>query len=274
MSTLPDLPEWQRPVTFYGKPLTFNPRNHRYYWDGSPVPSVTTIINRLGKGDALIQWAANCAVDHIRDNIGADMRVPLPMLFEQARKAHTAKKDAAADIGTRVHEYAKLALQGKSPPEPDAALDGPAYRAIEAFWQWVEQHKIEPLAVERRVMSKEHLYAGTTDFYGRINGLLAVLDFKTGKGVYDEAWWQTSAYSMALLEEAGLWIDGKAGATGSSFWPVRWVVHLNKETGECSAHCRDSIEDHQADMSVWLSLLALDKSIRAARKHPQPKRAA
>lgn len=263
MSTLPDLPEWQKPQLFYGKPLTFNPRNHRYYWDGQPVPSVTTIINRLGKGDALIQWAANCAVDHIASRInGPDVMLwalDWQTIFNEARKAHTAKKDTAADIGTRVHDYARLILQGQTPPEP---LDGPAQKAIEAFWRWVEGHKIEPYAVERRVMSRNGMYAGTTDFYGLIDGRPAVLDFKTGKGVYDEAWWQTSAYVAALEEELKTSI------------PARWVVHLNKETGECMAYSRADIEDSHQDLNVWRSLLILDKALRAARKHPQAKKAA
>jgi hypothetical protein len=263
MSTLPDLPDWQKPQMFYGKLLEFNPRNHRYTWDGKPVPSVTTIINRLGKGDALVQWAANCAVEHIEANFdpvawGEAPEALFGEVCKEARFAHKQKKDAAADIGTRVHEYAKLILQGKNPPEP---LDGPAEKAIRAFWRWVEQHRIEPHGIERRVMSAEHHYAGTTDFYGMIDGRWSVLDFKTGKGVYDEAWWQTSAYDMALREEIG----GPAA--------VRWIVHLNKETGECTSHCRASPEDHYGDMMVWTSLLHLDKALRAARKHPQPKKA-
>lgn len=259
------VPEWQRPVMLYGKPLTFNPGSHRYYWDGKPVPSVTTIINRLGKGDALVQWAANCAADYILEQTSAwpdGYRLSqgtIANLCQEARTAHRAKKDAAADIGTRVHEYAKLILQGKSPPEP---LDGPAQKAIEAFWRWVEGHKIRPIAVERRVLSARHLYAGTTDFFGDIDGRLSVLDFKTGRGVYDEAWWQTSAYLLALDEELQL-----------AEIPARWIVHLNKETGEMTAHMR-GMEDHEHDMAVWRHLVSLDKALRAARKHPQPKRAA
>jgi hypothetical protein len=264
MSTLPELPEYQRPVMFYGKPLTFNPKTHRYAWDGKPVPSVTTIINRLGKGDALVQWAANCAVEHIRQYARSTARAVTETEWEAAlaaaSKAYAVKRDAAADIGTRVHDYARMILEGKTPPEP---LDGPAQKAIEAFWHWVEQHCIRPLAVERRVMSAAGMYAGTTDFYGYIDDRLAVLDFKTGRGVYDEAWWQTSAYVAAIEEELRPAVS-----------PDRWIVHLDKETGACTPHLRHSFADHEYDMAVWRSLLDLDKALRAARKHPQPKRAA
>ena len=258
MSTLPEPGQ-----SFYGRQLVFNARNHRYYWGGEAVPSVTTIIGRLAK-PLLVQWAANCAVDYIADALISDRaaRTPihLPQVFEEARKAHLTKKDEAADIGTRVHKYAQMVLQGQTPPEP---IDGPAQMGIEAFWRWVESHKIEPYAVERRVMSRVHHYAGTCDFYGRIDGRLAILDFKTGKGVYDEAWWQTSAYAMALYEELP-----------ELQWMDRWVIHLDKTTGEMTAHCRNEEIDHVRDMAVWRGLLEVDKAIRAARKHPQPKKRA
>jgi hypothetical protein len=256
-----DEKDWQKPQMFYGKPLTFNPKSHRYTWDGKPVPSVTTIISRLNK-PLLVQWAANCAVEHIMHGIGArEGAVPLPQLLEEARKAHLTKKKEAADIGTRVHSYAQMILQGRQPPEP---LDGPTQKAVEAFWQWIEQHRIEPVAIERRVMSRDLMYAGMCDFFGLIDGVPSVLDFKTGKEVYDEAWWQTSGYELALSEE------------GVSRGPVnRWIVHLNKETGECVTHCRLArSDDWLQDRGVWMSLVRLDQALRAARKHSQPKKAA
>jgi hypothetical protein len=251
---------------FYGKPLTFNEKRHMYFWGGKHLPSVTTIISRLDK-PLLIQWAANCTADYIRqraDEWPDGYRLSqgtLSNLCEEARYAHRTIKEDAGDIGTRVHRYARAILEGKSPEEP---LDGPAQKAIEAFWQWVEMHRIEPIAVERRVMSESYLYAGTCDFFGHIDGVLSILDFKTGKGVYDEAWWQTSGYEVALAEELG----------NLPVPAARWIVHLNKESGDCVPHSRTTIEDWQADRAVWLSLVKLDQALRAARKHPQPKRAA
>lgn len=244
---------------FYGKPLRFNPNDHRYYWDGKPVPSVTTIINRLSK-PLLIQWAADCAVKYIREAVDDSGLVSFSdALYERARKAHETIRDTAGDIGTAVHQYARAALTGK--PEPRDLPPG-AIEACAAFWLWVERHRIEPIAVERRVFSRRHMYAGTCDFFGRINGMLSVLDFKTGKGVYDEAWWQTSGYELALCEE--LPIEEPV---------IRWIVHLDKNTGECTAHMRD-VADGVLDMQVWRSLVELDKALRTARKHPQPKKAA
>lgn len=250
---------------FYGKPLMFAEKRHMYFWGGQHIPSVTTIIGRLSK-PLLIQWAADCAVEHINRAISTGQigRVDeWEAVLEAARGAHATIRDDAADLGKLVHRYAQHTLDSTR-PAPDEPLDEAGKKAVGAFWQWVEQHRIEPLAVERRVMSEKHLYAGTCDFFGRIDGVLSVLDFKTSKGVYDEAWWQTAGYEYALAEELGN-------------LPVplaRWIVHLNKETGECTAHCRNTIEDWQQDRTVWLSLVKLDQALRAARKHPQPKKKA
>jgi len=240
---------------FYGKPLTFNSERHMYFWGGEHVPSVTTIIGRLDKSN-LIQWAADMAVAHVRANENAD---DWGAVLAEARVAHRTIKEAAGAVGTRVHKYARGILEKKHPAEP---LDGPAQKAIEAFWQWVEQHKIEPIAVERRVFSERYRYAGTCDFFGRIDGILSVLDFKTGNGVYDEVWWQTSGYEMALQEELH--------ANRLQIPMARWVVHLNKTTGECVAHCRPTLKDWEQDRAVWLSLVEVDQALRKARKHPQP----
>lgn len=264
MSTLPAS---ETSPVFYGKPLTFNPARHMYFWGGQHVPSVTTIINRLGK-ENLIQWAANCAVDHIEARLinHLNFKVIPEDALRAARKAHVTIKEDAAGIGTRVHKYAQQVLQGQTPPEP---LDGPAQQAVEAFWRWVEAHKIEPIAVERRVMSQTGMYAGTCDFVGMIDDQFSVLDFKTGNGVYDEAWWQTSGYAYALNEEHQHTPIAPAARNVSIIMPVRWIVHLNKTTGEMTPHRRDHVE-HDADMAVWLSLVRLDQALRTARKHPQP----
>jgi hypothetical protein len=256
---------------FYGKPLTFNPRNHRYTWDGQHVPSVTTILWRLDK-PALIQWAADCAVEHIR-------KTPdfTKIDWEAARKAHATIRDEAGDVGTIVHKYARAVLEAKGDRQ---ALDGltlpldvagtQALKAIAAFEAWMQTHKIEPVAVERRVFSQRFMYAGTLDFTGRIDDELSLLDFKTGNDVYDEAWFQMGGYDDALTEEHE-WQD----IFGDSDTPrlAHWIIHLDKNTGEFAAYRRGP-EETLAARKVWRALVGLDKCIREMPKMPRTKRAA
>jgi hypothetical protein len=105
--------------------------------------------------------------------------------------------------------------------------------------------------LERRVMSRTHLYAGTTDRWGIIDGHQAVLDFKTGGGVYDEAWYQCAGYELALREELKI---------AEPIW--HYVIHLDKSTGKCTPHVRGP-EATAAAKEAWLHLVALDKAIRA-----------
>jgi hypothetical protein len=200
----------------YGKPLTFSAGNHQYRWDGKVVNSVTSILSILNK-PALVHWAANTAVEHLQ---------AFPDDYEGARKAHTTKKDDAGDIGKIVHSYAEKVLSGKSVKLPE---DPKARRGAKAFEDWAKQHKLEPIALERRVMSLEHHYAGMTDYWGKIDKNLAILDFKTSAGMYVEFWLQTAAYEHAILEEL-------YGGRGDTVKIERWLIHLDKKTGEATPY--------------------------------------
>jgi hypothetical protein len=240
---------------FYGKPLTFKPGSHRYYWDGQHLPSVTTIIGRLAK-PLLIQWAADCAVEHIQHRWQAD-RGGSPETFAalcaEARKAHTQKRDSAGDVGKIVHQLAVEVQHGKfvDTSAVPAELRGRVEHALGALRQWLGATRMGAADLERRVMSRTHLYAGTTDRWGIIDGHHAVLDFKTGGGVYDEAWYQCAGYELALREELKI---------AEPIW--HYVIHLDKSTGKCTPHVRGP-EATAAAKQAWLHLVALDKAIRA-----------
>ena len=244
---------------FYGKPLTFNPKSHRYTLDGQPIPSVTTILGRLNK-PALIQWAANCAVDRIKAEAVTPyndqmVRVVSDGVLEAARTAHATIRDAAGDVGTIVHAYAKLRMESAAATyATDLSEDETANRCCRALDAWAGEHDIRSVGVERKIVSQQYHYAGTCDFYGHIDGKLSVLDFKTGgERVYDEAWLQTSAYELALCEELGLDAD--------SVW--RWVVHINKKTGKVDAQKRLTSTAHT---TAWIKLVEFDQQMRLWKK--------
>lgn len=232
---------------FYGKPLVFKEKQHRYFWDGKPIPSVTTILNRLAK-PALIQWAADCEVEHMSAVLNSPAGFLLSNIageLDNARKAHAVKRDTAADVGTQLHEYARASLAGQAPALPNNEV---VQRVIGALIDWRCKHDIQPIGLERRIMSQRHWYAGTCDFFGKIDGRLCVLDFKTGSGIYDEFWLQTAGYDIALTEELALPFDLD-----------HWIVRLDKKTGEF-----DAVRKHASPVHIdaWLSLVAFDRSAR------------
>ena len=58
-----------------------------------------------------------------------------------------------------------------------------------------------PELVERRIVNRDHRYAGTVDAIARIGGKLGVLDIKTSQSIYRDYNLQTSAYMDALKNE-------------------------------------------------------------------------
>jgi hypothetical protein len=259
---------------FYGKPLTYRSGAHRYYWAGEQVTSVTTILGRLSK-PALIQWAANMAVDHVKavvDRPEGFIVADLPAVLEQARKAHVVKKTTAADIGTYTHAYAQDCLQANHllplpdpielakeltktgvPEERVKEMVNGVLAGCEGFRTWFREHTIQTIEVERPVMFWREgptfpRFAGRTDFYGRIDDTLGTMDVKTSGGVYEDYWLQLQAYDIALTEELKPNVE-----------LVRWVLHLDKKTGKHKFYQRPRCP---LSIAAFLNLARVDFLIR------------
>jgi len=183
------------------KGFQFNEGSHLYTLDGRPLTGVTTVLSVLAK-PALIQWSANMATDYVRDNL-TDLK-DLEEVLAVAKTAHRLKKEKAADTGTLAHKWIEDWINGKN-PEPNPLVDHMTVN----FVRWAEENKVEFLASEKQVYSRTHWYAGTLDFICKIDGKTYLGDLKTSSGIYDEYFFQTSAYQLALQElEPDFKIDG------------------------------------------------------------------
>jgi len=185
----------------------FDPVKHRYYLGEKQLTGVTTILGVLAK-PALIQWASNEAIKYIKEN--AHIRdedkayVATEKLLEEARTAHVRKRDTSANIGTRAHSWISDYIGGKNPERNEEIAI-----ITDNFLKWVEEAKPKFLASEKVIYSKYHWFAGTLDFIAEIDGKVYLGDVKTGNGIYQEMFWQTSGYQLALEEvEPELKIDG------------------------------------------------------------------
>ncbi len=107
-------------------------------------------------------------------------------------------KEISAEEGNLVHETVQDILTGKQRDIADSVRP-----SVEAALRLVEDRKIKilPEFVEKRVIHKDELYAGTTDALAIIDGKLGVLDIKTSQSIYRDYDLQTSAYIGALIEE-------------------------------------------------------------------------
>jgi hypothetical protein len=149
--------------------------------DGTRVPSVTTALGVLDK-PGLIQWAWKLGRE------GIDWR---------------KFRDEAADIGTLTHYLILCHLKGET---PDIAEYSPhdvdkAENALLSYYEWEKGHKLEPILVEKPLVSEQYKYGGTIDCYCNLDGEPALLDFKTGKAIYPEHIYQLAAYTQLLREE-------------------------------------------------------------------------
>ena len=159
-----------------------NNKIHQIYTlqSGEIVPSVTTIIRLLNKPQ-LIEWAWKQGIN------GYDIH---------------KIKDKTADAGSLAHQMILdfLKLQRTDTKEYSQDIIDLAENSFLSFLEWQKHKTIEPILIETSLVSEKYRYGGTLDFYGKIDGILTLADWKTGSGIYDSYVYQLSAYRNLLVE--------------------------------------------------------------------------
>lgn len=188
----------------------------RFYWNGTRyVPSGTTVLPRPD----LKQWAADCAVDYV-ENVWDNEKYTSQWLLEgdflKARTAYQRKGMEAAHYGTFIHWMCQRYLE-TGEPEPIPAeftiteddgetcviqidveltkkfMEGFSYKTkggkikyTDGFYNWCKVHNVKPIAIEHKVTTD--LYGGRLDLVCEMDGVVTLVDFKTGKGTYYDTW--------------------------------------------------------------------------------------
>jgi hypothetical protein len=182
--------------------------------DEAPYVSVTHALGCIAK-PALINWAANqertlvmeAAADLYLDLAQAKpMGRPSYVATLQSRigkqKAHQREVSKASEIGSQVHGLIewnlRRSLGQQAGPEPRVV--DKAQWGFMAFQDWAASVNLKPIFIEQQVYSRTYKYAGTMDLLAEVNGTVALVDFKTGKSIYGEAYLQNIAYQQALIE--------------------------------------------------------------------------
>lgn len=146
---------------------------------GERVPGVTTILGILNK-PALLAWAWRLGDQGIEMN---------------------SYRDDLAGVGKLVHS---MILEHYDPNRTfDPAEFTPrdhdrAANSFLSFLEWEKHHLVEPVLLETPLVHEAEAYGGTLDFYGRVDGLKTLMDFKSGSGIYEEAYYQAAAYRELL----------------------------------------------------------------------------
>jgi hypothetical protein len=188
-----------------------------YEVDGQLLPSVTHILTAINK-PALVPWAAKVEREAVTQ-AAADLymawsadahRKPLPRSWYlttlQAKlgqvRAHEKVLATAGDLGAEAHKLIEWTMRSAigAVAGPKPIVREQAQWAFAAFMDWAGRVNLKPVLIEQTVYSKTHGFAGTMDVLARVNGVLTLVDFKTGKAIYPEARLQSVAYSVALQE--------------------------------------------------------------------------
>lgn len=192
--------------------LCFNDSRHIYYVGDKVVYGVTSIVGVLDK-PALMYWAVNMAIEYLDNNLKAGEsldEVQIKTLLDNAKKAHRVKKDKSADIGTMIHNWIERYVKSRieKRPAPERPINEEMNNAIDGFFKWAKDNKVQLIDSEQKIYSKKHHYAGTYDLEAMVNGKRTIIDFKTGKAIYPEMFLQASAYLEAKEEETKNKYDG------------------------------------------------------------------
>ena len=219
-------PERMRVVTKNSKGVDVPTRRNGYYvLDAERVyPSVTTILTALPKPQ-LVSWAARMAAEALTEDPS--------LTVQEAVSAIYKRRDSAGNLGTTVHSWAEALKCGapiswKDLPE---ALQGYG----RAFEDWAHKEQPKILLKEQLVWSDRLKIAGKTDMVCLLDDdtTCAVVDIKTGSGIYAEAGLQMAMYRLCL-NEMRQFHGVEMPPVGHPGLPIPWVnearvLHLKAE---------------------------------------------
>lgn len=169
-----------------------------YHLQGKIYSRVTTILNVIAK-PGVRNWMAKVG-----------------------RKKVEAITKRRCDLGTTVHHLFELTLKGKSFNLGN--YEAEIREDLNLFDEFQINTCIEPEALEQRVWSNKHGYAGTADYIGNYKSFIEYLvrghkakftkesrvigDWKTSADIYPQYWLQMAAYIVAFEELTGEKLDG------------------------------------------------------------------
>lgn len=173
------------------------------------VPGVTGISGKLnvdGKLEGLNKWAARMAVEKIKGEWSRLISLPpseLAVALDEAAKEHTKKRDKAAEIGTKIHEWVEQHIRAliHFGAEPAWPTDPLIIGGVERYLEWESLHHVEYLMTERYVYHRHHRYAGQADIVAIVDGVKTLPDIKSSNYFSLDYALQTAAYAEAYNEE-------------------------------------------------------------------------
>jgi hypothetical protein len=177
---------------------------HAYKLDGKNVTGVTTLIKGGYPAPGLVGWTGKVVAEYVADADDGELaglralgRAPM---IAALRALPFAARDKAAARGTQVHAFAERLSKGEQldygtgPDDIPPDLEGHVSSCLAFLDQW----KVAPVLTEVVIGNRWVPYAGTLDLVADIPGIgRALLDYKTGSGIWPETVLQLAAYRYA-----------------------------------------------------------------------------
>lgn len=224
----------------------FDPIKHVHTYDGKTLYGVTSILANWGNPGALVNWAANQAVDAIE-------RGENP---EDARKAHLKVRDKAGDKGKEVHAQLEEALNKWI---KNGAMQLTSDDVVNSVLNWMNTEGYTPTRSEFPVYNLDLWYAGILDAAVEKGGKKYILDFKTSNSIQTKYFYQCGGYSLAIKDiKAEAQIDGAI------------IVHIPKGLSfkpDMNVYIRYDIQELEDAFKDILNVFKIDKEITKLLKY-------
>lgn len=194
----------------------WRPPGGPYSWPPAPpheltLPSVTTILSAGVAKPYLKTWGEKLVAEYAVDHVERWNGLPRQDAIDLLKRAPKRVTSNAQVRGSAVHAAIAAHVEGEMPGK----LTSEEHGYFEGALAYLSEQRVEVVASEACVFSREHGYAGTFDLlqrrgvvrrefdpewhkHGHLLGLptpIEIADFKTSKRVYPEVALQLCAYA-------------------------------------------------------------------------------
>jgi hypothetical protein len=189
-----------------------------YTINGIAYPSVTSVLGIKDKGEAIIQWAVNCAVDTMQEALKIDTEKAFIWsdIKEESKTAWKTTRDNTADIGTAFHDLVESFIKMKMNHYTESFIEQEEMEAkyikniqkyqpynlkqmFLQFYLWQDKNVRRYHRSEQTIVHEGYCYAGTEDIvYEDYDGNVWLIDLKTKNALYGGEAEQVAAYMLAM----------------------------------------------------------------------------
>jgi len=229
-------------------------------------------------------WAVRVALARVKQlltdggYVGADPKKLFESVLDEILK-RAAKEDdnllvEAGDVGHQAHAHVESIIKAILSKNDDRLLellakfpeDERAANGSIAAIHWMVAHRVRWVSTERKAYSRDHHFAGTCDGIAYVCSCddrsccpvpwegerLSLIDWKTSNALRISYLWQAAAYQHCIESEDEIEILD------------RWVLRLDKETGEFDPWYRSGRAAFEEDFAGFLSALNMYRAMGRA----------